>query len=196
MIRSFLVFAFAQLLISNAALALSPPWYAYWSVVKSTLGADACVESSELTRAKDFDGFEGTIKVCNLEKAAALARLVGSEKNAGARIRINFVDAQSKAVSPEDLGEVNPERVVQLIHRALKENRYFAASEMGSAGFGGKMVWVEFKPSVISLWADNISDKYGRINYIAATAFDSVLGLKELAAAGFSVRVTTRPENR
>ncbi|GAB4812990.1 hypothetical protein N2152v2_000036 [Parachlorella kessleri] len=106
-------------------------------------------------------------------KASALATFLTARKEFGATSLSSQVVDSSGRVVPPRRERVSKRKVQKLAAAALAGNSYFTATHTSSLLLF-PIYWVEFTPSVIQFWDDNLADYNGNANYLAADLFAQV----------------------
>jgi hypothetical protein len=165
---------------------LLPPWYLLQAQLSATLNADPCVHVDDLIG--DGSELEININVCDDEKANALSAFITKTHEFGTiLVRINVLAPDLSLVSlkaPKDAKDV-----VEMLNIALTGNQYFVRA--GSLDEISDAAFVEFKPSVVQFYADDISDWYLNMNLVASKAFSEIMDFNLMSQDNVSIYATT-----
>lgn len=134
-----------------------------------------------------------TIKiiVCDNDKAAALDAFINKTYEYGDNIMVSievFAPSDSPVFSnyPQ-----NPKEAVKMLTNAFKGNKYFVKSGTSSENPGA--AYVEFKPSIVQFYSDDISDWYLNTNLVASQAFNELMNFNPFAESAVRIYSTTSP---
>lgn len=134
-----------------AQVKLSPPWIIYYNELKAFFKYD-----SEVKIIYDEDESEIKLYVFTTEKAAALSRLLPSEKVFGnVRLKVSVLYPNTVKIDT-----VKFHSNVELLEAALKENpilAYCSSMEL----FSNPIVYVVFEPEIVQYFTDNLGDYFG-----------------------------------
>ena len=173
--------------VSLNSWSASPPWYYYQAVLKATIGADSCFRVSDVISPEaSATRYQVKITGCSVEKSRALATLL-TKSSATEILDVVVLLPNGNLAKPQS--PANSQEVAKTITLALTGNPYFVTVHVShSGGLGLSDLFIEFKPEVIQLWSDNISDFYGLSNFVAQSAFGTVLSDH---LGNFRIAVTT-----
>lgn len=184
------LFIVGFLVTSASAFGLVAPWYQYWHQVRATIGADRCVVIPELISATGGSKsvYQLRMAVCDGKKAEALNRLVKRKMSWGGVELEAFVELPSGATLPKPTAiTLTPAQAAEVVKDALGDNPYFSEVAVEQGPFS-IVVWLELKKSVVQFFTDDLGDRYGNANLVAARAFSDVVDLDSL---GVNLRATT-----
>lgn len=169
--------------LSSTAFALSPPWYLLQAQMKAVLQGDDCVKVGNLTgKGREM---KIPVTVCDYKKALALAGFIAKPHEFGSNILVTIEVTAGSTPVPTQAPRSDKE-AFSMLSEALDGSRYFV-----KAGYVHDQTFVEFSPTVIQYFSDDISDWYGMTNLTTAEAFKQVFDLNALAKAGVKVYATT-----
>jgi hypothetical protein len=173
--KSFLIVLCGLLAFASFARAASAPWYQAAAVLKKTIGASPCAQVGQPVAPTDGTRqWTITIQACSPKTARALAIVLKPQFYTSAAIVVAGPDG-AKETAPDPDKSLSVDELKEAFVAALGENPYFAAARSTRAF---APLTVEFKPEVVQVWSDNISDFYGMTNYVAADAFKQSLRLE------------------
>ncbi|NLF25348.1 MAG: hypothetical protein GX589_06785 [Deltaproteobacteria bacterium] len=161
-------------LISDSALAISPPWYRVQKLYANSVGASPCVTVRELTN-RTQRRYNLRIDACEDQVAEALTSVFRRRwKLGGVTLIVKVYDSQGKLVIPG-----TSQTLKERFNNALKDNPYIhKVHTVNSPLTHLNMVAVECKKEIIQFWNDNIGDLYGNENYVAADVFREITSRK------------------
>jgi hypothetical protein len=154
-------------LFASSALALISPDYMAMVELSATIGADSCFQVG----APSNDGKQSSITItsCDTKKGAALAMLVKAEY-----IKLIVADSNGKPIAPANVTTVD--EMVKEATLVFKDNPHFVkAYPYQPMNPQANQILIEFKPEVIQVAVDNISNPYGLSSFVAADLFATFL---------------------
>jgi hypothetical protein len=173
------LFAFSQ-----TAGAASPPWYYARKLLQKTVGASTCLEIAAPQRHDDH--WEIAVKACTDRAAAGLAIALKSGYSKDILYVVQRPNGDALA-RPDANATMSASELKDAYEAALEGNPYFSTVHSRN-----ESLYLEFKHDVIQVFADNMADYYGMMNFVAAEAFSKVLNLAPRSAP---VAITTSVKN-
>jgi len=135
--------------------------------LNSIFGVDSCMKVSEAS----VPPFTVSVQACSEPVAGAMAALLNTSPN-GFSVEVLGPDGK-KAVATK-ISNFN--ELLAAVEVVLHANPYFSkAYAYDPLGLSANQVLVEFKPMVIRVFIDNISNPYGTSAYVAADLFQMFL---------------------
>ena len=139
---------------------LSPPWIEYYRKLEAMFGPDPDIKV-------EFDEDEMHIKlyVESHEKATALDELLPVQKDFGnVSVFIEVIPANDE-----------PKRI-DYIKRAFEGNPAFSYATTIEGIMSNPISYVVFKPEVVQIWSDNLSDVNGLTSTLMAEIAKEIIG--------------------
>jgi hypothetical protein len=181
------ILCLVALFVSSSAHALISPIYRVMNEFKASFGVNPCIKVVETPTA------EGHIQVqaCTAEVGEALATILVQNANGGYG-SLDVLDPTGKSVKPAEIKSLD--QLAALADKVLKDNPFYTKSYPYSI-MGGppSEVLVEFKPKVIQVFVDNISNPYGTNAFVASDLFSKFLN-QTVGDLNFRLETVTSPE--
>lgn len=139
---------------------LSPPWIEYYRKLEAMFGPDPDIKV-------EFDEDEMHIKlyVESHEKATALDELLPVQKDFGnVSVFIEVIPANDE-----------PKRI-DIVKRAFEGNPAFSYATTIEGIMSNPISYVVFKPEVVQIWSDNLSDVNGLTSTLMAEIAKEIIG--------------------
>ena len=146
--------------MEDKKMKLSPPWIEYYRKLEAMFGPDPDIKI-------EFDEDEMHIKlyVESHEKATALDELLPVQKDFGnVSVFIEVIPANDE-----------PKRI-DYIKRAFEGNPAFSYATTIEGIMSNPISYVVFKPEVIQIWSDNLSDVNGLTTTLMAEIAKEIIG--------------------
>lgn len=146
--------------MEDKKMKLSPPWIEYYRKLEAMFGPDPDIRV-------EFDEDEMHIKlyVESHEKATALDELLPVQKDFG-----------NVSVFIEVIPANNEPKRIDYIKRALEGNPAFSYATTIEGIMSNPISYVVFKPEVIQIWSDNLSDVNGLTTTLMAEIAKEIIG--------------------
>lgn len=146
--------------MEDKKMKLSPPWVEYYRKLEAMFGPDPDIKV-------EFDEDEMHIKlyVESHEKATALDELLPVQKDFGnVSVFIEVIPANDE-----------PKRI-DYIKRAFEGNPAFSYATTIEGIMSNPISYVVFKPEVVQIWSDNLSDVNGLTSTLMAEIAKEIIG--------------------
>ena len=146
--------------MEDKKMKLSPPWIEYYRKLEAMFGPDPDIKV-------EFDEGEMHIKlyVESHEKATALDELLPVQKDFGnVSVFIEVIPANDE-----------PKRI-DIVKRAFEGNPAFSYATTIEGIMSNPISYVVFKPEVVQIWSDNLSDVNGLTSTLMAEIAKEIIG--------------------